>query len=65
MLGLRTRDGIDVEQAEARAGRSLSETRERALERRLASGDVAREGAFLRIPKARWLQLDSIVTDLF
>jgi oxygen-independent coproporphyrinogen-3 oxidase len=65
MLGLRTREGIDVERAEARAGRSLNETRERALERRLASGDVAREGAFLRIPKARWLQLDSIVTDLF
>ncbi len=65
MLGLRTREGVDVEAAEARSGRRLAEGRERALERRLGSGDVVRDGATLRVPRARWLQLDSIVTDLF
>ncbi len=65
MLGLRTREGIDLRHAEARAGRPLRVSRERALDRRLATGDVAEEGTFLRVPKARWLQLDSIVTDLF
>jgi oxygen-independent coproporphyrinogen-3 oxidase len=65
MLGLRTREGLDVPGSEARAGRSFEAERERALERRLAAGDVVRDGAFLRIPRARWLQLDSIVADLF
>ncbi len=65
MLGLRTREGVDVPASESRAGAPFAAGRERALERRLAAGDVVREGSALRVPRRRWLQLDSIVTDLF
>ena len=41
------------------------EGRERAIARRLERGDVTLDGETLRVPKERWLMLDSIVTDLF
>lgn len=65
MLGLRTREGVHVGGAEARSGRRLDSGREAALERRLGSGDVVFDAGTLRVPRERWLQLDSIVSDLF
>lgn len=65
MLGLRTREGVDLEATAKRAGKDPLAGRERAIERRLASGDLVREGTRLRAPPSRWLALDSIVVDLF
>lgn len=65
MLGLRTLEGVDLAALGARVGRDPRLGRERALARRLASGDVTLEGDRLRVPEARWLMLDGIVADLF
>ena len=65
MLGLRTAEGIDLEATARRAATDPLAGRERALERRLAAGDLVREGPRLRVPSSRWLSLDSIVVDLF
>lgn len=65
LLGLRTAAGLDVQAVAARTGRHPKEGRERALERRVTRGDVLVDDKTWRIPHARWLQLDSIVGDLF
>lgn len=65
MLGLRTREGMDLAAVEARTGVDPRHGRERTLERRRARGDVVIEGGCLRVPPSRWLGLDAIVTDLF
>lgn len=65
MLGLRTREGVSLSQLAIRAGADPLLGRERALERRLARGDVQLEGDLLRVPQTRWLLLDGIVSDLF
>lgn len=65
MLGLRTREGVDLREVEARAGLDPRAERERALEACLARGDVVLEGSRLRVPCERWLHLDSIVAALF
>ncbi|HEX6242680.1 MAG TPA: radical SAM family heme chaperone HemW [Polyangiales bacterium] len=65
MLGLRVADGVDLAALEARLGVDPRRGRERALERRLARGDVLLEGIRLRVPHQRWLLLDGIVADLF
>lgn len=65
MLGLRTREGVDLAAVRARTGVEVERGRERAIERRLARGELVREGDVLRVPSASWLALDSIVTDLF
>jgi len=65
MLGLRTLDGVELARAQALTGRALSDGREAALERALSRGDAVLEDGFLRVPRARWLHLDSIVADLF
>lgn len=65
MLGLRTREGVDLPETARRAGIDPLAGRERALDRRIAAGDVIREGDRLRVPTDRWLRLDSIVVDLF
>ena len=65
MLGLRTARGVDLDALAARTGVDPRAGRERAIARRLERGDVAIEGATLRVPRERWLMLDSIVTDLF
>jgi putative oxygen-independent coproporphyrinogen III oxidase len=65
MLGLRTREGVDLRALSERVGCEPRAGRERALERRLAQGDVTLEAGILRVPQARWLMLDGIVADLF
>ena len=65
MLGLRTREGVDLAQLQRRTGLDPREGRERALARRLQRGDAVLEGDVLRIPPRRWLLLDGIVADLF
>lgn len=65
MLGLRTERGVDTASTAARAGVDPLVGRERVVERRLAQGDLEREGARLFVPRARWLALDGIVADLF
>lgn len=65
MLGLRAERGVDLERVALRAGIDPLAGRERTVERRLAQGDLARDGARLYVPLDRWLALDGIVTDLF
>ncbi len=65
MLGLRTREGVDLKALEARVQQDPRAGRERVLERRLQSGDVTLERDVLRVPEARWILLDGIVADLF
>nr|MDQ3031378.1 coproporphyrinogen III oxidase family protein [Myxococcota bacterium] len=65
MLGLRTRDGVDLDAVRARTGLDASASRQPAIERRLARGELERDGARLRVPRTSWLALDAIVTDLF
>lgn len=65
MLGLRTAEGVDLAATRARAGRDPLDGRERALERRCATGDVVVEGERLRVPRSRWLHLDAVIADLF
>ncbi len=65
MLGLRTREGADLDDTGRRAGVDPRAGREEALERRLERGDVILDGTHLRVPSDRWLHLDGIVADLF
>ena len=65
MLGLRTAEGVDLEDVARRAGIDPLEGRRGTLERRIAQGDVVHEGGRLRVPRERWLHLDGIVADLF
>jgi oxygen-independent coproporphyrinogen-3 oxidase len=65
MLGLRTREGIDLDEVAARTRRDPRQGREEALHYRLESGDLIQEGSTLRVPPARWLHLDTIVAHLF
>ncbi len=65
MLGLRTREGIEVARAEAQAGLPIAQGREKALARALQEGNLVREGDLLRVPRSRWLHLDGIVAALF
>lgn len=65
MLGLRTREGVDLDAVRARTGLDLRAGREAAIARRGAQGDLDDEGSRLVIPDDRWLHLDSIIADLF
>lgn len=65
MLGLRTREGVDVASLGARLGLDPLAPRRRAVEARTARGDVVLDGDHLRVPPDRWLHLDSIVAALF
>lgn len=65
MLGLRTTEGVDLEDVARRAGVDPLEGRRPALERRVARGDVLHADGRLRVPRERWLHLDGIVADLF
>jgi hypothetical protein len=65
MLGLRTREGMSLSAARARAGIDPLAGRERALRRRMDAGDVVRRDDRLQVPRDRWLRLDGIVADLF
>ena len=65
MLGLRTREGVDLRALEVRTGLDPRIGRENAIARRTARGELVREGDTLRVPREHWLALDAIVTDVF
>lgn len=65
MLGLRTREGVAFGAVRERTGRDPRAGRERAIERRVARGDLEVDDEGMRVPPARWLHLDGIVADLF
>lgn len=65
LLGLRTEFGVDLEATAKRAGLDLRETRANALKRGIERGNLIMTDGHLRVPKSRWLHLDSIVADLF
>lgn len=65
MLGLRTRRGVHLPSLEARARVPWDAARAKAVARRLAAGDLEREGDWLRVPPSRWIWLDTILADIF
>jgi putative oxygen-independent coproporphyrinogen III oxidase len=65
MLGLRTRDGVDLAALSERTGVDPTSGREAAIARRTARGELVRDGDRLSVPRAHWLALDAIVTDVF
>ena len=65
MLGLRTAEGVDLSRLAAATGIDPLAGREAVLEKRIAKGELRRDGDRLRVPPAHWLVLDSIVSDLF
>lgn len=65
MLGLRLEDGLSLSEVRERTGLNLLEVKRRAIERRIERGDLLLEDDRLRVPRQRWLGLDSIVVDLF
>jgi oxygen-independent coproporphyrinogen-3 oxidase len=65
MLGLRTSEGVDLARARADAGVDPMAGRERALAAALSRGEVLSVGDTLRVPRERWLGLDSIIAALF
>lgn len=65
MLGLRTREGVDLARLAARTGVDPLAARRRAVARRIGRGELIHESGRLRVPHHRWLLLDGIVADLF
>lgn len=65
MLGLRTVDGVDLRALGERVGVDPRQGRERAIARLIERGSLVDEGDRLRIPTARWLVADDIVSSLF
>ena len=65
MLGLRTIEGMRLDDTRARAGIDPEAGRERKIANAVARGDLVRDGVWLRVPQNRWLKLDGIVRDLF
>jgi putative oxygen-independent coproporphyrinogen III oxidase len=65
MLGLRTREGLSLARLRERTGLDPLATKQRAVERRVARGDLTIDGDVMRVPTRRWLMLDGIVADLF
>lgn len=65
MLGLRTRNGVDLDALSARTGRDPRTTRAEPLARHLARGNLVLDGPLLRAPTPRWLLLDPLIASLF
>jgi putative oxygen-independent coproporphyrinogen III oxidase len=65
MLGLRTTEGVDLAELEARTGVRVADGRERVIERMCASGRLRVENERMTVPVERWLLLDGIVAELF
>lgn len=65
LLGLRTREGVDLRAFGASLGIDAVSPRRAAIQRRLGRGELIVEGDVLRIPHEHWLKLDSIILDLF
>lgn len=65
LLGLRLREGLDVEAEAARLGaEAWPPERARAAARLVARGQLVCEGGRLRIPEAQWLFADGIIAKL-
>ncbi len=65
MLGLRTADGVDLARARAHSGVDIAHGRQQALRRGAERGELLIEAGALRVPRARWLHLDSIIANVF
>lgn len=65
MLGLRTREGLDLSWLERETGIALASQRAEQIEKRIAAGDLVRTDRGLAVPTDRWVRLDPIVLDLF
>lgn len=66
MLGLRLRDGFDIEDASASVGAApWTPSRRRAAERLVASGRLIIEGSRLRVPRRAWFLADGTAAALF
>jgi len=65
MLGLRTREGIDLVDVEQRAKKNPRIGREESIERQIKRHNLIDGETTLRVPHDKWLALDSIVADLF
>ncbi|MDB4990456.1 MAG: Radical family enzyme similar to coproporphyrinogen oxidase [Myxococcaceae bacterium] len=65
MLGLRTSEGVNLTRLAERTGLDPLATKQRAVQRRIARGELTLDGDVLRVPSRRWLLLDGIVADLF
>jgi oxygen-independent coproporphyrinogen-3 oxidase len=65
MLGLRTAEGVDVEQVRRRTGLDLVGSRAADVQRQLELGNLVLQGERMRVPQDRWLHLDAIVAQLF
>jgi putative oxygen-independent coproporphyrinogen III oxidase len=65
MLGLRTAEGVDLARVRDATGIDPIDGRGAAIARRVARGELVHEDDRLRVPRAKWLALDAIVTDLF
>ncbi len=65
LLGLRTEDGVDLNEVRAyRGGEPYSPERRESMERLVKEGKLQVEGSRLRIPKKHWLVSDGIIRDL-
>jgi oxygen-independent coproporphyrinogen-3 oxidase len=65
LLGLRTEVGVDLAATQRRAGVDPQDKRRPAIKRHIERGNLELTESRLRVPKERWLHLDSIVADLF
>lgn len=65
LLGLRLRDGLDLDEAGRDVGAEpWTQGRTKAVERLTGRGRLVREGARLRIPKDSWLFADGTIAEL-
>jgi oxygen-independent coproporphyrinogen-3 oxidase len=66
MLGLRLREGFDLEEAAAALGvPAWTEARRSAAERLQARGKLVIEGGHVRVPRDAWVLADGIAAELF
>jgi oxygen-independent coproporphyrinogen-3 oxidase len=66
MLGLRMKDGIDLETAAAELGADpYPEGRRAALDRLEARGRIERRGAHISVPRSAWIWADDTAASLF
>jgi coproporphyrinogen III oxidase-like Fe-S oxidoreductase len=65
MLGLRVREGVDLERLQRELGiEAIDPTSRKRVERRLKQGHLEQTDLRLRIPESCWLFADSIIRDV-
>ena len=65
MVGLRTREGIDLQTIEQKFGAERASYTARVAEQFVASGVLIREGSRLRFDAEHWLVSDAVISELF